>query len=47
MKTKILIILCVAVLAACKKDKKENEPVVEQKTYIKKQTFHNLSLIHI
>lgn len=37
MKTKILIILCVVILAACKKDKKENEPVVEQKTYIKKQ----------
>ncbi len=44
MKTKILIILCVAVLAACKKDKKENEPVVEQKTYIKKQTFHNIGV---
>jgi hypothetical protein len=44
MKTKILIILCVAVLAACKKDKKENEPVVEQKTYISKQTFHNIGV---
>lgn len=37
MKTKTLIILCVVALAACKKDKKENEPVVEQKTYISKE----------
>lgn len=44
MKTKILIILCVVVLASCKKDKKENEPVVEQKTYISKQTFHNIGV---
>lgn len=39
MKTKIILILCVVVLAACKKKETENEPTVEQKTYIKKFTY--------
>ncbi|KQC00832.1 RHS repeat protein [Pedobacter sp. Hv1] len=39
MKTKILIMLCIVVLAACKKKETANEPKVEQKTYVKKQIF--------
>lgn len=38
MKTKILIILCIVVLTACKKNRNV-EPVAEKKTYISKQTF--------
>ncbi|MFA6278349.1 MAG: hypothetical protein WC622_16500 [Pedobacter sp.] len=39
MKTKILIILCVVVITACKKKETENVPKVEQKTFISKQVY--------
>jgi hypothetical protein len=39
MKTKILIILCVVVLAACKKNRNV-EPIAEKKTYIHKLTTY-------
>lgn len=44
MKTKILTILCVFALTACKKDKKENETAIEQKTYISKHTLNNIGI---